>query len=371
MPSEHLNRHIALAAGVSRRAADAMIRSGRVSVSGVPVLDPGALFDPSREEARIDGRSLVPLREERIYIMLHKPDNVVTTMADKEGRKTVAQLVGDLATRVFPVGRLDYHTTGLLLLTNDGEMAYRITHPRFRIEKTYIAKVQGTPDKAGLRNLRDGIVIDGEMTNPAWVKIHAQREGKTWVEIRIAEGRYHQVRKMFDFIGTRVTKLRRTAIGPLQLADVEPGEWRYLTGQEVRELSAYIEKRAAEAALTRPVVRRPHPKRIETPEERLRRKLKAERLKEAAMEARSEGQASRPPASAPARPGVSAPKAGIERKGPRQPKPEWKHSPRPPASPRPGGPGRGAPGRGTQPGRSPKKGPGFKKGGASRRPGRS
>lgn len=280
MSTDRLNRYLSRAAGVSRRTADEMIRRGRVTVSGRPVLDPGSRLDPSRSEVRIDGNRILAVEEDRIYLLAYKPDSVVTTMKDKEGRKTAAALVGEFSSRVFPVGRLDYHTTGLLLFTNDGELAYRITHPRFGVEKTYVAKVKGIPSQGKLGILRRGLPIDGVMTNPAKINFLEAREGKAWVSIRIAEGRHHQVRKMFDAIGHRVMKLRRVAIGPLELTNVEPGEWRYLTGKEVRELFAYVEEKEREAA-----------------------RAPKHRREEATMGPR-------------------------ERKGPRQPKPEWKKPPK-------------------------------------------
>lgn len=295
MSTDRLNRYLSRAAGVSRRTADEMIRVGRVTVGNRPVLDPGTLLDPSRGEVRIDGTLLLDVSEEKIYLMAHKPDSVVTTMKDKEGRKTAASLVGELSSRVFPVGRLDYHTTGLLLFTNDGDFAYRLTHPKFGIEKTYIAKVKDIPTQGRLGVLRRGLPIDGVMTNPAKVNFLEAREGKAWISIRIAEGRHHQVRKMFEAIGHRVMKLRRVAIGPQELLNVEPGDWRYLTGKEVRTLFAYVEQKEREAAHA------PRTKKTIT--------------------------------AAPPR----------ERKGPRQPKPEWKRPPKgvpkgpgSPGGPRPG-----------------------------------
>jgi len=306
MSTDRLNRYLSRAAGVSRRTADEMIRKGRVTVAGKPALDPGALLDPSRSEIRIDGNRILAVEEEKIYLLAYKPDSVVTTMKDKEGRKTAGALVGELSSRVFPVGRLDYHTTGLLLFTNDGELAFKLTHPKFGVEKTYIAKVKGLPTQGRLGVLRRGLPIDGVMTNPAKVNFQESREGKAWISIRIAEGRHHQVRKMFDAIGHRVMKLRRVAIGPLELTNVEPGEWRYLTGKEVRELFAYVEEKEREAE------RSPKPHR--------------------AVDKAHRG----------------------ERKGPRQPKPEWK---KPPKRPRPAGPpGTGKPGRRRAPDR--KKPPG-------------
>ena len=278
MPTDRLNRYLSRAAGVSRRTADEMIRKGRVTVDGKAALEPGLFLDTFRSEVRIDGNLVITVQEEKIYLMAFKPDSVVTTMSDKEGRKTAGSLVGELSLRVFPVGRLDYHTTGLLLFTNDGDLAYKLTHPKFGVEKTYIAKVMGVPTPGKLGVLRKGLPIDGEMTNPAKVTFLETREGKTRVSIRIAEGRHHQVRRMFEAIGHRVMKLRRVAIGPQELSNVEPGDWRYLTGKEVRDLFAYVEQKEREAAA--------------------------------------------PPQ---------------ERKGPRQPKPEWK---KPPKGPRPAGPPR-------------------------------
>ena len=251
MPTDRLNRYLSRAAGVSRRTADDMIRMGRVTVGKMPVRDPGTLLDPSRCEVRIDGNLILVVPEEKIYLVAYKPDSVVTTMKDKEGRKTAGSLVGELSSRVFPVGRLDYHTTGLLLFTNDGDFAYRLTHPKFGIEKTYIAKVNGIPTQGKLGVLRRGLPIDGVMTNPAKVNFLESREGKAWISIRIAEGRHHQVRKMFEAIGHRVMKLRRVGIGPQELVNVEPGDWRYLTGKEVRSLVAYVEQKEREAGSPR------------------------------------------------------------------------------------------------------------------------
>lgn len=332
MPTERLNRYISLAAGVSRRVADEMVRNGRVSVDGAPALDPGMLWDPSAQEVRLDGRTLVPIVEEKIYIMLYKPDNVVTTMKDREGRKTAPALIGEMSSRVFPVGRLDFHTTGLLLLTNDGEFAYRLTHPRFGVEKTYVAKLMTVPRPSELNVLRRGLPIEGKMTTPAQVNFLEKKGGKAWVSLRIAEGRYHQVRKMFDAIGHRVTKLRRVGIGPLELTGIEPGEWRYLTTKELRDLNDYMDRRAVEVAGQGPPPGAPRrEKRIETPADRARRKAVKQAIAEAAR--------------------------GI---GPRQPKPAWKKGPQGPAKPRTGPP------RGPKPA-GPKKG-GLPRG--SGRPGR-
>lgn len=329
--TQRLNRYLSLAASVSRRVADEMVRNGRVTVAGVPVLDPGTLWDPSTQEVRLDGRTLVPVREEKIYIMLYKPDNVVTTMKDREGRKTAPSLIGELSSRVFPVGRLDFHTTGLLLLTNDGEFAFRLTHPRFGVEKTYIAKLQSVPRPAELNILRRGIAIEGKMTTPAQINFIEKKGGNAWVMMRIAEGRYHQVRKMFDAIGHRVTKLRRVAIGPLELSGVEPGEWRYLTAKEVREMNAYMDRRAGEVAGQKPPADVPrHSKRFETPADRGKRKVVRQAINEAARKKEIEKEKA-----------AAAAKA-VERKGPRRPKPAWKRGAKHPGKkkspPKPRGP---------------------------------
>jgi len=213
----------------------------------------------------------------------------------REGRKTAPSLIGELSSRVFPVGRLDFHTTGLLLLTNDGEFAYRLTHPRFGVEKTYIAKLQSVPRPAELNVLRRGVAIDGKMTTPAQINFIEKKAGKAWVMMRIAEGRYHQVRKMFDAIGHRVTKLRRVAIGPLELSGVEPGEWRYLTSKEVREMNAYMDRREVEVAGQKPPADVPrHPKRFETPADRGKRKAILQSINEAARKKKSRRRRRRP-----------------------------------------------------------------------------
>jgi 23S rRNA pseudouridine2605 synthase len=333
MPTERLNRYISLAASVSRRVADEMVRNGRVTVGGVPVLDPGTLWDPSSQEVRLDGRALVPIREEKIYVMLYKPDNVVTTMKDREGRKTAPALIGELSSRVFPVGRLDFHTTGLLLLTNDGEFAYRLTHPRFGVEKGYVAKLMTVPTPTELNVLRRGLPVDGKMTNPAQVSFLEKKGGKAWVSLRIAEGRYHQVRKMFDAIGHRVTKLRRVSIGPLELAGIEPGEWRYLTAKEVRAMNDYMDRRVEELA-DRPRPEVPHHgKRIESPADRARRKVVKDAIAEAARKKEIEKEKAAREAKS------------LERKGPRRPKPQWKRKKGPTGGKKKGpsrGPGRPA-----------------------------
>jgi 23S rRNA pseudouridine2605 synthase len=183
----------------------------------------------------IDGR---PLRaaDAPLYILLHKPVNVVTTLSDPEGRPTVRQYLPHVRARVFPVGRLDFHSSGLLLLTNDGELALRLTHPRYGVRKTYRVKVKGTPTPEALAQLAAGVRLEEGVTAPADVHIDSSREGKTWLEITLGEGRKREVRRMCEYIGYPVEKLSRVRLGPLMLGKLAPGQSRPLTERELREL---------------------------------------------------------------------------------------------------------------------------------------
>ncbi len=243
-----LGRYVAEAAGISRRKAFEAIVSGRVKVDGEIVPDPGYVVDVGKHEVRLD-ENLIQFLEEKIYIMLNKPERVLTSMKDPKGRRTVADIVDNVFPRVFPVGRLDYHTTGLLLLTNDGELTYKLTHPRYMVEKIYIAKVKGIPNERTLNMLRKGIVVDGKKTLPGKFDIIETRRDKAWVQVKIVEGRYRQVRRMFARVGHPVLKLRRVGFANLVLGDLPTGEWRYLTKREVSELKKYIERREKELGL--------------------------------------------------------------------------------------------------------------------------
>ncbi|RMG56864.1 MAG: rRNA pseudouridine synthase [Deltaproteobacteria bacterium] len=230
------------AAGISRRKAFDAIVSGRVTVGGRTVTDPSTLVDAERDEVRLDG-NLVQYIDEKVYIMLNKPPGVVTAMEDPKGRKTVGHIVDNIYPRVVPVGRLDYHTSGLLLLTNDGELSYKLTNPKYRIEKTYIAKVKGVPDRKTLSLLREGIVLDGRKTLPGRFEVIEVKRDKAWVQVTIVEGKYRQVRRMFQKVGFPVMKLRRVGFANLTLGDLPTGQWRYLTKREISLLKKYIEER--------------------------------------------------------------------------------------------------------------------------------
>jgi len=213
----------------SRRAAEAIVRDGRVSVGGDVVTDPARDVDES-SAVTLDGEPLRPPRE-RIVYAVHKPAGVVSTARDTHGRPTVVELAPRGAGRLYPVGRLDADTTGLILLTNDGELAHRLTHPSFEVPKTYRARVAGRLGEEALRALRQGVELEDGRTAPARVR----RVGPE-VEIVIHEGRKRQVRRMIEAVGHRVVELRRVAFGPLQLGGLAPGAARRLTSREVERL---------------------------------------------------------------------------------------------------------------------------------------
>jgi len=213
--------------------------AGRVSVNGAVVSELGAKVDPSSDVVAVDG-AVVALGEEPAYLALNKPSGVVTTMSDPRGRTTVASLAPvKQHPGLFPVGRLDYETTGLLLFTTDGELAHRVLHPRWKVEKTYRVLVDGRPTEADLDRLREGVSLDDGLTAPARVTV--LRLGPTsYCEISIREGRKRQVRRMFSAIGHPVIELQRTEFGPVALGDLPKASWRYLSGTEVDALRAAV-----------------------------------------------------------------------------------------------------------------------------------
>jgi 23S rRNA pseudouridine2605 synthase len=241
-PSQERLQKIIAAAGIcSRRKAEELIVSGRVQVNGTTVTELGTKADPARDHIRVDGKLLHGPERHR-YFLLNKPKGYVTTASDPEGRPTVMDLIRG-GERVFPVGRLDYASEGLLVMTNDGELANTLTRAASRIEKTYLVKVSGRPKGSDLEQLRHGLMIDrgkagsGEgrvMTAPA--KVRLAREGENpWYELVLIEGRNREIRKMFEEIGHHVEKIRRVGYGPLVL-DVKPGESRELAADEVEKL---------------------------------------------------------------------------------------------------------------------------------------
>jgi len=224
-----LGKHLAHAGIASRRASEALVADGRVTVDGAVITDPAR--DVTGEEAiAVDGE-LVRGPGARVVYALHKPAGVVSTAADTHGRRTVVDLV-PTGQRLYPVGRLDAESTGLILLTNDGDLAYALTHPRFEVPRTYRARVNGRPSERALRALREGVVLDDGITAPAQVRMVSAHE----IELTIHEGRKHQVRRMCEAVGHRVIDLRRVAFGPLRLGDLTAGRHRRLTAAEVQRL---------------------------------------------------------------------------------------------------------------------------------------
>jgi len=220
------------AAGVaSRRLSEELILQGRVSVNGHVVTELGTKADATRDDIRVDGRRIHVERRRR-YILLNKPRGYVTTRRDPQGRPTVLDLLEGITEYVYPVGRLDYDSEGLLLLTNDGELAARLTHPRYEVERVYEARVRGVPDEHVLDRLARGVVIDGRRTAPARVRMRHQGQ-QAIVEIALHEGRHRQVRQMFDAVGHPVVRLRRIRIGPIADDALPSGHYRELTPREL------------------------------------------------------------------------------------------------------------------------------------------
>ena len=234
--AERVQKLIAAAGICSRRAAETMIAEGRVSVNGT-VVALGACADAS-DRIEIDGRPIGGA-EEHIYLMLNKPTGYVTTMHDEKGRPMVAQLVGDCGARVYPVGRLDMDSEGLLLMTNDGELANKLMHPSHHIPKLYTVKVKGKVTEDQLKKLNRPMILDGYETQPAAVKILTMREDATSLGITLFEGRNRQIRKMCEQLELTVTSLRRVAIGAITLGNLKTGCWKRLTRAQVDYLKNY------------------------------------------------------------------------------------------------------------------------------------
>lgn len=231
-----LQKYIAMCGVASRRAAEELIQRGQVRVNGETVRELGTKVEVGADAVEVDGK-LVKAASKNYYIMLNKPVGYVSTVKDQFDRPTVIDLLQDeIKSRIFPVGRLDYDTQGLLLLTNDGDFTYKVTHPKFKVDKTYIATLKGGLTIRGLQMLRRGVVIDGYKTAPAEVEILSAEQGKTMVRITIHEGKNRQVRKMMEAVGSKVTALERISIGKVALGNLPLGRWRYLTSHEINYL---------------------------------------------------------------------------------------------------------------------------------------
>ena len=231
-----LNKFLAHAGVCSRREADRWIAEGRVRVNGRVVDELGLKVDPARDRVEAGGRAVRAGEERPVFILLYKPAGRVVTVKDPFGRPTVMDLLPKLPARVYPVGRLDADSEGALLLTNDGETAYRLTHPKHEIGKVYEVRVEGEPSEEDIDKLRAGIFLEGRKTAPAQVRILRRGAHRTLVRMRIHEGRKREIRKMFEAVGCPVTSLLRVDFAGLTLAGLRPGQWRYLKKAEVERL---------------------------------------------------------------------------------------------------------------------------------------
>lgn len=230
----------------SRRKAEGLIAAGRVMVNGKTVTELGTKVDPTRDHVKVDGKHL-SAAQPFVYLMLNKPKNVVSTLDDPGGRTTVKDYLRGVSVRVFPVGRLDFDSEGLMLLTNHGELAQAMLHPRYHVPKTYLIKVKGVLTDEDIRNLERGVKLDDGMTGPAQVKKVRKVEANSWLEITIREGRKHQVKRMLESVGHPVIKLLRIRMGSLALGDLQPGEFRFLTDREANALRQLVDERVAAA----------------------------------------------------------------------------------------------------------------------------
>jgi 23S rRNA pseudouridine2605 synthase len=235
-----LNRFLARSGAASRRGADALIEAGRVRLNGETVTRLATTVDPGRDLVELDGVT-VTLPESLTYIALNKPPGYVVTMSDPQGRRTVTDLVTGVPAAVVPVGRLDAGTGGLLILTDDGELAHRIAHPSYEIDKVYEVEASGTLSEEERLKLEGGLMLDGRLTAPAAVRVVSTVRGITIAEMTIHEGRKRQVRRMFELVGHPVTSLRRTRVGPIELGELSPGRWRHLSEDELRALRKALE----------------------------------------------------------------------------------------------------------------------------------
>jgi 23S rRNA pseudouridine2605 synthase len=241
MAEERLQKILSQVGVASRRQAEKIIVEGRVTVNGAAVTELGSKADLERDHIKVDGR-LLRAPKQHTYIALHKPNATVTTVNDPERRATVMDLLQGVKARVYPVGRLDYHSEGLLLLTNDGDLANGVMSAASHLPKTYLVKVNGTMTADQEQKFRDGVSLSGKRTAPAGLKlVHAATN--PWYEVRLLEGRNQQIRLMFKNFGRLVEKLRRVRIGPLELGRLKPGEFRHLTAEEVEKLKRAVAAR--------------------------------------------------------------------------------------------------------------------------------
>jgi len=236
--AERLHVVLARAGVASRRHAEKLITEGHVSVNGRVILSLGTKVTWGKDAIKVDDR-LINRKGPKVTLVLNKPKGVVTTSHDPQNRPTTTALIKRIKARLFAVGRLDFHTEGLLVMTNDGDLAQHLQHPRFGVPKTYMAKVKGIPAPQVIARLRSGLHLDGRKTAPAKVRKVSSTGKNTWLEMTIKEGRNRQIRRMCEAVGHPVMKLKRTRYGPLRLGNLKPGAYRRLTAEEVKKLLAY------------------------------------------------------------------------------------------------------------------------------------
>ncbi|MGI6552783.1 MAG: rRNA pseudouridine synthase [Clostridia bacterium] len=238
---ERLQKYLSRMGVASRRACESLILEGKVQVNGKTVTVLGTKINPQLDLVQVEGR-VIAQKEPKIYLMLNKPPGYVTTVKDDRGRPTVMDLIGPVERRIYPVGRLDYQTRGLLILTNDGDLAYILTHPKYEIKKTYLALVKGQPQEKDLDRLRKGIMLDGRKTAPASIRFLRRVGHNSLVEIILHEGRNRQVRRMFHRIKHPVLELERTRIGSLDMGQLPLGAYRPLTREEIQSLFRLVNR---------------------------------------------------------------------------------------------------------------------------------
>ena len=240
MESVKLQKYVAECGLMSRRAAEKEIEAGNFAVNGITA-SLGMRIDPENDAVTYKGKSLTPPSQRKVYIMLNKPKGVVTTMNDEKGRKSVADIV-DIGIRVYPVGRLDLNSEGLLLMTNDGELANAIAHPSGEIKKVYAVTLKGKVENEELDRLRAVKMLDGEKITPVGVELVSRNEQSSVVKFTLSEGKNREIRRICETVGVYITKLKRISLGPLRIGDMKPGEYRELTSSELKALKAAVSK---------------------------------------------------------------------------------------------------------------------------------
>lgn len=235
METVKLQKYFSDCAVMSRRAAEEEIKNGKVTVNG-EIAELGLRVDPDKDVVIYKGKRVLPQSNEKIYVLLNKPRGVITSLSDEKGRTTVRSLLSDLKARVYPVGRLDYNSDGLLLLTNDGDLTYKLTHPKHEIPKIYHVTVKGTPSPQALARLRSPLDIDGYIIQPVKTEVIASNDNSTTLKMTLFEGRNRQIRKMCALCDLKIERLTRVSLGNISLGTLKVGKWRYLTDGEIEYL---------------------------------------------------------------------------------------------------------------------------------------